>query len=95
MVWNPCRYRKYIMPATPRIFITADLAKGQSFSPGKEHAHYLRNVLRLGPGDALRLFNGRDGEFAGSVVASDKRTFEIAAGERLRAQAAAPDLWLV
>ena len=30
-------------------------------------AHYLAHVMRRGPGDTLRLFNGRDGEFAARI----------------------------
>ena len=79
---------------THRIFVTTDLVAGQSFAPCKEHAHYLRNVLRLKTGDALRLFNGRDGEYEGRVAALDKRKLDIAVGKQLRAQPTAPDLWL-
>ena len=46
-----------------RLFVEADLAEGATVTLGGEQANYLRNVLRLEPGDAVLVFNGRDGEW--------------------------------
>src|SRR5664280_1097685 len=48
---------------TPRVYLDAPLAEGQAVSFDRAQANYLANVLRLKHGDALLLFNGRDGEW--------------------------------
>lgn len=44
----------------PRIHIEHGLAEGEIVTLGDSQSHYLKNVLRLKPGAAVRLFNGRD-----------------------------------
>jgi 16S rRNA (uracil1498-N3)-methyltransferase len=78
-----------------RIYVPADLAAGQSVGLSDAQAHYLRNVLRLGPGAVLALFNGRDGEWLGRIDGIAKGKCTIALGEQTREQVPEPDLWLV
>lgn len=47
----------------PRLYIDHSLTKGQAVPLDKAQAHYLKNVMRLGDGDAVRVFNGREGEW--------------------------------
>ncbi len=77
-----------------RLFVTAALVEGAAVELAQEQAHYLRNVMRLGEGDAIALFNGRDGEFAARIerFAARRRSRP---SKRVRAQEAEPDLWLV
>ena len=78
-----------------RLFVTAPLAPGAQVEPTPDQARYLTAVMRLGPGDALLLFNGRDGEWRASVAAVSKRGCTLAVEEQNRVQAAPPDLELV
>ncbi len=78
-----------------RLHVDADLAAGAEVALSADQAHYLRNVMRLGPGAAVKLFNGRDGEWRGEVVALDKKRGMARAEAQLRPQKSAPDLWLV
>jgi 16S rRNA (uracil1498-N3)-methyltransferase len=78
-----------------RLFVTAALAEGAVVELSQEQAHYLRNVLRLGEGDAIGLFNGRDGEFRARLEAFARRAATATVEQRVRAQEAEPDLWLV
>jgi 16S rRNA (uracil1498-N3)-methyltransferase len=78
-----------------RLFVTSPLAEGAAVELGPEQAHYLRNVMRLGDGDAVALFNGSDGEFRARIQSFGKRTAHLLVEERLRAQQAEADLWLV
>ncbi len=57
-------------------------------------AHHLATVLRRGEGDAVRLFNGEDGEWAARIaqVRHGRCAFEV--GARLRGQAPEADVWL-
>ena len=41
-----------------RLYVKSGLAHGALIALEKDQAHYLGNVLRLKPGDALLLFNG-------------------------------------
>ncbi|MCW9003110.1 MAG: RsmE family RNA methyltransferase, partial [Rhodospirillales bacterium] len=58
-------------------------------------AHYLRNVLRMQAGDAIAVFNGRDGEWLVEIDRLDKKGGEGHAIRLLRDQRAEPDLWLL
>ncbi len=51
--------------------------------------------MRQAPGDPLRLFNGRDGEWRARIVTIGKRGALLACETLLRAQAPEPDLWLL
>ncbi|HYC17130.1 MAG TPA: 16S rRNA (uracil(1498)-N(3))-methyltransferase [Pseudolabrys sp.] len=77
---------------TPRLFVDLALAAGREVLLDRGQANYLRNVLRLGRGDDVLLFNGRDGEWGASLASSDKRLATLVVGPRLRAQPPAGDL---
>ena len=78
-----------------RLFIEGDLAAGAAAECGRDQAHYLANVLRLGPGDAVALFNGRDGEWLARLDAAGKRSAALTVETQIRPQAPEPDLWVV
>jgi 16S rRNA (uracil1498-N3)-methyltransferase len=78
-----------------RLFVTADLAAGVEIALDEAQSRYLGAVMRLSPGDMLLAFNGRDGEWRASVAAVSKRAVTLEAHERVRPQAAGPDLDLV
>ncbi len=78
----------------PRLYIDAGLEPGAAAPLSDAQAHYLKNVLRRAPGDALHLFNGRDGEFAAEIAELKKRGGVAAIGEKTRAQPPEPDLVL-
>ena len=67
---------------TPRLFVEDDsapnLAPGLTLRLAPEQQNYLGNVLRLGAGDRVLIFNGRDGEWL-ATIAGRKRpeTLEI------------------
>jgi 16S rRNA (uracil1498-N3)-methyltransferase len=78
-----------------RLFVTAALAEGAAVELAQEQAHYLRNVMRLGEGDVVALFNGRDGEFRARIATFARRAATVVIEERTRAQESESDLWLV
>ena len=78
-----------------RLFVQADLAPRAEVAVGRDHANYLFNVMRLGVGDAVALFNGRDGEWRAEVSETGRRGGTLRCTERLRAQEGVPDLWLL
>ena len=77
-----------------RLYIDAPLTANGGLALDGDRVHYLRNVLRLQTGAALRLFNGRDGEWRGRIARLAKGAADIAVEARLREQAAECDLWL-
>lgn len=81
--------------STPRLFLDDALAEGAEIPGTPAQAHHLGTVLRRGTGDAVAVFNARDGEFAARIVLLRKERCAFALGARLRAPAAEPDLRLV
>ncbi len=70
------------------------LSAGARFELPREQAHYLSNVLRLGVGDELRIFNGRDGEWKARISDVSRKKCVIYMVEPLRAPQTSPDIWL-
>jgi 16S rRNA (uracil1498-N3)-methyltransferase len=83
------------MSATPRLYVAPDLSEGGDLVLDGDQAHYLTRVLRLGVGDPVRVFNGRQGEFEGALTGSTKSTATLKLETRLRDQSTVPDLWLL
>ncbi|MBB4658651.1 16S rRNA (uracil(1498)-N(3))-methyltransferase [Parvularcula dongshanensis] len=79
----------------PRIFVSDALGAGGTLVLSKPHAHYLGTVLRLGEGAEVLLFNGRDGEWRGSLGRVDRKGAEVTLAERARPQTGGPDLTLL
>ena len=78
-----------------RLHVDHPLGQGQLVPLTRDQAHYLFGVMRLGAGDALRVFNGRDGEWRAHVVDAAKRGGLLRADEQTAPQRNPPDLWLV
>ena len=79
----------------PRLYVQAALAAGTEIALTPAQAHYLRHVLRLGRGGALHLFNGRDGEWAASIVEQGKKAATATVDESLRPQTPEPAIMLL
>ncbi len=77
-----------------RLFVPGDLASGARVTLDRGQAHYLGHVMRRGKGDALLLFNGRDGEWSAVVEEAAKNRCTVAVADRTRRQAAEPGPWL-
>jgi 16S rRNA (uracil1498-N3)-methyltransferase len=75
-----------------RLFVGDALAAGRRVSCSPEQANYLLRVLRLGPGDAILAFNGRDGEWRCVLEAAGKRDCALVAETQVRPQEGGPDL---
>src|ERR1700757_3200835 len=76
---------------SPRLFVEAPLRQGAEVPLNAAQPHYLGTVLRLKPGGRVLVFNGRDGEWEGSLVAA-KRASLVRVTGRTRGQSAAADL---
>jgi 16S rRNA (uracil1498-N3)-methyltransferase len=83
-----------IMSGSIRLYVEPPLAAGTSISATAAQAHYIGTVMRRGPGDIVRLFNGRNGEFQARIetIRRDRATLHVE--HLVRPQIAEPDLWL-
>ena len=77
---------------TPRLYVSQDLATDAEIKLDPQQTNYLVNVLRLGTGAPVLLFNGRDGEFSAALAASTRKTASLIVGAPTRSQEAPPDV---
>jgi 16S rRNA (uracil1498-N3)-methyltransferase len=64
-----------------RVFVDAALATGAPLELPAGVARHVVRVLRLGPGDALSLFNGRGGEFEATIEVVRRDAVLVRVGE--------------
>jgi 16S rRNA (uracil1498-N3)-methyltransferase len=76
---------------SPRLFVDAALAPGESVPLERNQSNYLGNVLRLSAGGTILAFNGRDGEWQASI-AGRKRPDSLTIVAQTRSQDRLPDL---
>lgn len=79
----------------PRLYLDHPLAKGAEVNLSKEDTHYLVTVMRRSPGDPVRLFNARDGEWLAQVTVASRKASVLTLGEKLRDARRVPDLDLL
>ncbi|MBZ9936128.1 16S rRNA (uracil(1498)-N(3))-methyltransferase [Mesorhizobium sp. BR1-1-16] len=73
--------------ASQRLFLDAPLDAGARVPLDRDQANYLVNVLRMAPGAAVLVFNGRDGEWR-AVLDGDRKRASLVLEEQTRAQTA-------
>lgn len=96
---NSAAARAYTAPMAtiPRLFVDAPLAEAGVIALDEAQSGYLLRVLRMGEGDAVRLFNGRDGEWLGALSRASGKRAEVSPQRQTRPQTAhtAPRLTLL
>ncbi|MGQ0484046.1 MAG: 16S rRNA (uracil(1498)-N(3))-methyltransferase [Hyphomicrobiales bacterium] len=80
------------MKTTPRLHVEALLAAGRDIALAPEQAHYLTGVLRLAPGDPVRIFNGRDGEWLAYLTAAGRKGAGLRCERRVADAVPPPDI---
>ena len=78
-----------------RLFVDHPFSSGQSVSLSEAQAHYVMNVLRMGLGDLVYLFNGCDGEWRCVIDRITRRRCSVTLEEQVTIQKSEPDLWLI
>ena len=76
----------------PRLFVEGDLSAGVRLALERAQANYLLNVLRLGAGDDILIFNGRDGEWRAGVEPDRRKSAQLVVGAQTRPQPRSPDV---
>lgn len=77
-----------------RLYVSNDLGSAETLTLDRDQSHYLVNVMRIGAGTSILLFNGRDGEWHGTVTTAHKKAVQISLGAQNRPQNTEPDVWL-
>jgi 16S rRNA (uracil1498-N3)-methyltransferase len=80
---------------TARLFVAEALSEGANLTASADQAHYLRTVLRCASGDAVRLFNGTDGEWLARMSFPRRDTVSLRIETQLRPQQPEAGPWLV
>jgi len=70
----------------PRLFIDSALAIGARIALDRAQANYLLNVLRLGEGGEVLIFNGRDGEWRSRISVDGRKSGSLLTLARTREQ---------
>ena len=83
------------MPTRPprtRLYVDAPLENGALVPLDGDAAHHAVGVLRLGAGDAVALFNGRDGEWAATIETATRKAATVRAETQTRPQMPESDI---
>src|SRR6476660_6069209 len=76
----------------PRLFVETELALGAAVACRGDQANYLRDVLRLRPGEEILLFTGSAGEWRARIEEARKAATTLIALQQVRPQQPAPDI---
>ena len=90
------------MPATPawppkslpRLFVRRPLGEGGQVELDANQANYLGNVMRLGVGAEVLLFDGRSGEWLARIADAGKKRVTLGVERKTREPESVPDVWL-
>jgi 16S rRNA (uracil1498-N3)-methyltransferase len=78
----------------PRLFVRTPLGDGVGVHLDASQANYLGNVLRLGPGAELLLFDGASGEWLARIAEAGKKRMTLTVERQTREPETIPDVWL-
>ena len=78
-----------------RLFVDLPLRAGESMTLEEKQAHYITQVMRLKAGNALLLFNGKDGEWLAEITEVKKRSTLCRIIQQMKPQHHSPDIALV
>jgi 16S rRNA (uracil1498-N3)-methyltransferase len=76
------------------VFVREPLGEGASVELDAGQANYLGNVLRLGVGAELLIFDGTSGEWLARIAEAGKKRMALAVERRICEPETIPDVWL-
>jgi len=82
------------MASKARLFFFKELKNGLISKLSKTQSHYVKNVMRLKPGDKISLFNSANGEWDVSILTHSKDLTEFKVEKLSRPQEEENNLWL-
>jgi 16S rRNA (uracil1498-N3)-methyltransferase len=78
-----------------RLFVDQPVGAGQVIAVNEGQANYLFNVMRLGVGASILVFDGQNGEWRAEVAEAGKRKGLVVCVEQTAPLRMPPDLWLL
>jgi 16S rRNA (uracil1498-N3)-methyltransferase len=78
-----------------RLHVDAPLSAGTEVALGHDQSHYLLNVLRMGAGEPVLLFNGQCGEWSAEIAETTKKSCRLHVIAQTRPHQPLPDIWLL
>jgi 16S rRNA (uracil1498-N3)-methyltransferase len=78
----------------PRLFVRQPLGEGVGVELDAAQANYLGNVMRLGVGAELPVFDGLSGEWLARIADAGKKRMSLVVEGQTREPESIPDVWL-
>ena len=82
------------MPSKIRLYFSKELKANLLSNLSTEQSHYIKNVMRLKPGDTISLFNSMNGEWSAKIVSHTKGNTEFKVEKLIKSKKLENDLWL-
>ncbi len=83
------------MGSKVRLYVDHPLGEGQTVPLDQAQSRYLFSVMRLRLGDAVHVFNGREGEWLAEVAEAGRNRGTLSLRWPVAGQRMPPDLWLL
>ena len=81
--------------ARVRLFIDGTLSGHEAVTLDRDRSHYLLNVMRLGLGDPVEVFDGRTGAYAARLIEANRKAAVLGVDAMTAPLRMPPDLWLL
>lgn len=78
----------------PRLFVRGQIGESARVELDAGQANYLGNVMRLGEGAELLIFDGHSGEWLARIAESGRKRMALSVERRTRELEKVPDVWL-
>ena len=82
------------MPSKIRLYSSKELKANLISNLSNEQSHYIKNVMRLKPGDTISLFNSVNGEWTAKIVSHNKENTDFKVEKLIEHKKSENDLWL-
>ena len=82
------------MPSKIRLFFSKELKTNLQSNLSNEQSHYIKNVMRLKPGDTISLFNSENGEWNAKIVNHNKESTEFKVEKLVKTKKLENEIWL-
>ena len=82
------------MPSKIRLYFSKELKANLLSNLSNEQSHYIKNVMRLKPGDTISLFNAANGEWDAKIVNHNKENTEFKVEKLTKSKKSENELWL-
>ena len=82
------------MPSKTRLYFSKELKANLLSNLSNEQSHYIKNVMRLMPGDTISLFNSMNGEWMAKIVNHNKENTDFKVEKLIKSKRMENNLWL-